>query len=74
MKVANIAYILAALVILQAITVFAFGAQSIGAYRAGYDAAIKSAELIDMDGSGYVLRFGKGDDFQVHEYAFEEVS
>lgn len=65
-------YGLAALVILQTIVVFVCCIQSIRAFQIGYDAAIQSAELVEMDGNGYVLRFG--DDAHIHEYWFEEVA
>lgn len=68
------AYVLAGLVVLQIIAVFALVDQNITAYQTGYNDAIHSAELIETDGSGYVIRFGHDDDFQVHEYAFAEVS
>lgn len=66
------AYALTALVVLQIVAVFALVDKNITAYQTGYNDAIRSAELIEMDGNGYAIRFGRGDDFQVHEYTFAE--
>lgn len=66
--------LLVAIVVAEIVAVFMLVCRSITAYQTGYNDAIHSAELIEMDGSGYVIRFGRGDDFQVHEYAFAEVS
>ena len=65
-------YLMTALVAIQVCIVIKLVNTSITAYKTGYFDAIHSAELVELDASGYAIRYGDGANFQVHEYTFKE--
>jgi uncharacterized protein involved in cysteine biosynthesis len=67
-------YLITALAVIQVCVVIKLVYTSITAYQTGYFDAIHSAELVEMDASGYAIRYGADDNFQVHEYTFKEAT